>query len=341
VRPPIDVGYDGVQPHNVIDYWDWSQREGAVTYPNLLLFAALEAAAEVEQWLREPEWARLARDLAGALKVRLLDAFWDEDRASLAEAFSEQGRCNHLYTAIQYLAITSGLLDEDRSRRVMATIDDRLSELGATWDTFGVPTNLYDASVNMPTFPPGASDVVRFGHTMNGGRLLFWTYFEVGALVRTGHPERAWQRLVGIFERFRATSLLEGVNYWDYRGRPDLARLEPYLSDVALVTAAIPRWMLGITAQFDGIDLDPALTSGYEGGSITFDYRGQPVRIRVSNWASRPEVDATSEQPISVRILERGRQMSELTIVYNGDLVRLSTSGHVPASSPPPREATR
>jgi hypothetical protein len=73
-----------------------------------------------------------------------------------------------------------------------------------------------------------------------------------------------WRSLL---ERFAATSLLEGSNYWNFSGQPsrtltpgqEVASAEPFLADQGLIAAALPRWLLGISPGFDGITVEPVL----------------------------------------------------------------------------------
>ena len=102
---------------------------------------------------------------------------------------------------------------------------------------------------------------------MNGGCLVSWTYYWVGALVAAGYVDEAidaWRRVV---HRFSETSLFEGCNYWDFAGRPsrttpstmELISYEPFLSDQGMVALALPRWLLGIEPRFDAITAQPVL----------------------------------------------------------------------------------
>jgi len=238
------------QSDAVIDYWDWLRRPGSVSYPNVLLIHALDCHAELERWIGNPGRASEYANAASDLRDRALGAFWDDNRGCLAESRLGNAQFHHLYTAVQYLAITSGFLDRTRAATVMDSLSARLAALPETWQSaLAMPTNLCDASDLMPRFPPPANGVVEFGHTMNGGSLLSWAYFEIGALVTLDRVDEAWTRARAVFNRFESTALLEGCNYWDYRGRPGRARLEPFLSDVGLVASVLPRWFMGVSPQ--------------------------------------------------------------------------------------------
>jgi hypothetical protein len=314
--PDIGPGTAGdVQPDHVIDYWDWLRRTGPVAYPNLLFHEALERHAELERWTGDPDRADTFTAAAATLRRRILDTFWDEANGCLAESAG----ANHLYTAVQYLAVTSGLLDAARAERVMDAIDRRLAELPT--GAVATPTNLYDASAMMPPFTPPADEVVAFGHTMNGGSLLSWAYFEIGALVRTGRLRQAGERLDAVFDRFDATALIEGVNYWDRRGRPDRARLEPFLSDVGLVATAVPRWFLGVRPALDRLDLDPCHTGG-----VRLRHLGRPVAVRIDAW-TRGDRRIGLDAATPVRLLHRGQPLAGEPVVVDGVERRTDAAG--------------
>lgn len=313
------LGSPDDQTDAVIDYWDWLRRPGNVTYPNLLLFHALERWATVEAWAGDAGTGARYAAASEELRGRVLDTFWDADRECLAESALEGTRFTHLYSALQYLAITSGLFDDERARTVMGAIDARLGELGADWqEALTTPTNLYDAASLMPRFIPPGDEVVEFGHTMNGGSLLSWAYFEIGSLVAIGRVDDAWARAQKLLQRFDATALLEGCNYWDHRGRPSRARLEPFLSDVVLVASALPRWFMGVRPELDRIDIDPALP-GAGPWAIRFDHLGSPVEIVIESWARGDRRITVSGATVPVRLLERGRPLAE-PVILNGVL---------------------
>lgn len=320
------VGSPDERSDAVIDYWDWLRRPGSVTYPNVLLFHALKRWAAVERWAdKERELGGSYLLAAEQLRSRILDVFWDSERGCLAESALDGVRFTHLYTAVQYLSITSGLLDDEKACTVMAAMDARLTELGANWrKAIAMPTNLYDARDLMPRFTPPGDEVVEFGHTMNGGSLLSWAYFEIGSLIAIGRVDDAWTRASAVLERFDATALLEGCNYWDHRGRPSRARLEPFLSDVGLVATALPRWFMGICPDLDRIDLDPALPA--EGPwALQFDHLGAPVEIVIHSWLPGERRISVSGASVPLRVLDRGRPLSGEPVTVNRiDLVSSS-----------------
>lgn len=323
------VGSPDEQSDAVIDYWDWLRRPGAVTYPNLLLFHALERWVAVETWLGNDDLARTYADAGNELRRRIVEAFWDPERGCLAESELDGTRFTHLTTAVQYLAITTGLLDDDRTSTVLDAIDARLLELGDLWaGALAMPTNLFDAKDLMPRFTPPADEVVEFGHTMNGGSLLSWAYFEIGSLVAMGRVDDAWARMRTVLDRFGATGLLEGCNYWDSRGRPSRARLEPFLSDVILVSTALPRWFMGVNPELDRLDLDPALPS-VGPWTLHFDHLGSPVEVVIESWTPGRRVLRISGAPVPVRVLERGTALAHEPISVNGTDVVTSIDGYL------------
>ena len=135
------------------------------------------------------------------------------------------------------------------------------------------------------------ADVTRFGETMNGGCLVSWNFYWIGALVKTGRIAEAidaWQRVV---RRFGRTSLVEGCNYWDFSGQPsrtawhdyELISYEPFLSDQGLVSLALPRWLLGITHTFSGIAVSPVLPPDTYPATVKLTHLGQERIIEIKS----------------------------------------------------------
>lgn len=330
---PEHRGEQSVQPDHVIDYWDWLRRRGAVTYPNVLLVDALRRHAQTEAWLGDANAVALRREQADALSARVLEELWDDDAGVLAESAESGRRSIHLYTAPQHLAILAGILKGEHARRALAALDTARSGPAADgrWrDAVAVPTNLVDASALMPRFAAPADEVVEFGHTMNGGSLLSWAYFEVGALVGAGRTADAWAALTRVLERFDATALLEGVNYWAADGGPSRARLEPFLSDVGIVAAAIPRWFLGIAPDLDGITIDPRLP--HDGRwEVSFEHLGRPARIAVTLEHGDRRIEAEVAEGVAIRVLRDGIPSSAEEVTLRGEPAATGAGGTLPA----------
>lgn len=326
---PEHRGEQSVQPDHVIDYWDWLRRRGAVAYPNVLLVDALRRHAQTEAWVGSHEQAAARRRQAEVLRERILAVLWDEEAGALAESAEGGRRSTHLYTAPQHLGILAGILEGDHAVRALAALD--AARAGDRWrDAVAVPTNLLDASALMPGFTAPADEVVEFGQTMNGGSLLSWAYFEIGALVHTGRVGEGWSALTRVLERFDATALLEGVNYWAADGGPSRARFEPFLSDVGILASAIPRWFIGVAPELDGITIDPRLP--HDGRwEIAFEHLGRPARVAVTLDSGERRIEASVADGVLVRVLRDGVPSSGERVWRGTVAVLTGADGTLPA----------
>jgi len=274
------------------DYWDWIARNGRIASLNVLAAVGLRAQAATARWLGDAAEARRADGLADTLVETYNTAFWDEDRGFYADWIDLAGKPHfHLYAGPQLQAITAGLVPPGRARRVVEAILRRRHELGPDWEAcFSLQTNFYDAERDSMMFREYKSDVTRFGQTMNGGCLVSWNFYWIGALVKTGFAEEAlatWRRVVG---RFAATSLVEGCNYWDFSGRPsrtawhdyELISYEPFLSDQGLVSLALPRWLMGIEPSFEGVSVNPILPPDAYPATAKLVHLGRERTIEIS-----------------------------------------------------------
>jgi hypothetical protein len=268
------------------DYWDWIRRDGWIGYVNLLAHAGLQAFEEIARWLGRDAERIAAGALADNLHREFNQRFWDEERGFYADWIDKIGQPHFfLYAGPQLQGVTTGLVPPDRAHRLVETIRRRRHELGAAWENcFSLQMNFYDAE-QFAVVP----SAMRFGQTMNGGCLVSWNYYWIGALAAVGFVEEAiesWQRVV---RRFGQTSLVEGCNYWDFAGQPsrtkpageELISYEPFLSDQGLVSAALPRWLLGIEPRFEGIGVNPVLPAAALPPTVKLRHLGREVTIEI------------------------------------------------------------
>ncbi len=132
--------------------------------------------------------------------------FWCEERGFYADWIDAGGeRHFYLYAGPQVMAITAGMIPDDRAGRVLDAIRRRRRELGPAWENcFSLQTNFYDAEKHSLMFRLNGTDETRFGETMNGGCLTSWNYYWIGALVkigRIGEAVEVWRGLAGAFCR--------------------------------------------------------------------------------------------------------------------------------------------
>jgi hypothetical protein len=275
------------------DYWDWISRNGRIASINVLAAVGLRAQAETARWMGAAAESLRAARLADTLQEKLNAEFWSEDRGFYADWIDLKGDLHfHLYAGPQLQAITAGLVPPDRARRVVDAILRRRHELGPDWENcFSLQTNFYDAEAHSMMLREHKSDVTRFGQTMNGGCLVSWNFYWIGALVKTGLIDEAvdaWQRVV---RRFAATCLVEGCNYWDFSGKPsrtswqdcEVISYEPFLSDQGLVSLALPRWLLGIEANFEGITVAPVLAAEAYPAKVKLVHLGRERAIEIGD----------------------------------------------------------
>jgi len=273
------------------DYWDWIARDGRLTSINVLTYMALGAFSDVARWLDRVAECEMAVASADALARRFNEDFWDENRGYYADWIGADGVAHfYLYAGPQLQAIVSGLAPPDRANRVVDAINRRRAELGPAWSScFSLQTNFFDAQAHSTPYLDGLDDVTRFGQTMNGGCLISWNYYWIGALVKTGHVEQAIEAWRAVVRRFGATSLIEGGNYWDYTGHPSRTTpsdyfalsYEPVLADQGLVAAALPRWLLGINPRLDQLLVEPVPPMTGYAASMSLLYLGKRTHIRL------------------------------------------------------------
>ena len=289
------------------DYWDWISRNGHIGYVNVLAWMALRAAGEVAEWLGHAAELPAIAAQAEVVREKYERDFWSEERGYYADWVDVQGVPRfYLYGPPQFMAICAGMVPPERARRVVEAVIARRKELGPAWENcFSIQTNLYDAEEFSFMKRKFNADVTRFGETMNGGCLASWNYQWIGALVKVGRADVAlaeWRKFMG---RVAQTSLVEGSNYWDFKGEPsrtvvedvmiperlrpyDLIAAEPFLADQGLVACALPRWLLGIELTFAGVTAKPVLPASALPATVRVMHLGREKVLEIAGPAKRP-----------------------------------------------------
>ncbi|MDB6092713.1 MAG: hypothetical protein JWM32_275 [Verrucomicrobia bacterium] len=281
------------------DYWDWISRNGHIGYVNIVAWMSLHAAIDVARWLGHAKEIPAIESRADRVRDKYDRDFWSETRGFYADWIDVDGVARfYLYAPPQLMAVAVGLVPPERARRVVDAVVVRRRELGPAWENcFSIQTNLYDAEEFSFMKRRFNADVTRFGETMNGGCLASWNYFWIGALVKVGRVDEAltaWRRFMA---RCAQTSLVEGCNYWDFKGQPsrtvipemlpaeflsyDLISAEPFLADQGLVASALPRWLLGIELTFDGVKTKSVLPESAHPATATLLHLGREQKIEI------------------------------------------------------------
>lgn len=273
------------------DYWDWLMRDGRLTSVNVIAYAGLQAFCEIARWLDCAQDAAAAGSAAKKLADLFNRDFWDEELGYYTDWIDLQGEKNSFfYTGSQLQAIVSGMVPEDRALKILDAIDRCRRELGTDWaNCFSIQTNFVDAQAHTTPYFDGYGAVTAFGQTMNGGCLVSWNYYWIGALVKAGRAEQATAVWRNIAERFASTSLVEGCNFWDYSGKPsrttpgshEVIAFEPFLSDQGLVSAAMPRWLCGLDPRLDKLDIRPALPPSAYPARAKIVYMGEETVVEL------------------------------------------------------------
>ena len=91
---------------------------------------------------------------------------------------------------------------------------------------------------------------------------------EMASVLQKYHPRaRLWMSLQNFSRRFSETSFV-GSNALDIRGNISLGGDEGYLSDMFVVPAALVHGLLGVNVNWRGIEVKPALPSGWTSAQV-------------------------------------------------------------------------
>jgi cyclic beta-1,2-glucan synthetase len=229
---------------------------------------------------REPERAARWRGEIAALKERLEEAGWDGDwyRRAYYDDGSPLGSAERAEAKIDALsqawAVLSGVAEEDRARRAMAAVRDRLMHPGARLLQLLTPP--FDRSDQDPgyikAYPPGIRE--------NGGQYSHAAVWVAWAFAELDDPDTAVEILRWLNPVLRSADSEAAARY----------RAEPYVM-AADVYAAAPHegrggwtWYTGSAAWARRLGVEAVLGLRLEGGGLR-------VRPRLPPGWARFEVD--------------------------------------------------
>ncbi len=268
--------------HDCSNWFDIVKFGHKDAYVNAYAVAALEALAELKEWMGEP--ARAYREAHSRFAAGFNRAFWDEHAVYYMDWIDTAGRGRrYFYTDPNLLAIIFGIADRTRARRILANLDARYAALAsqfrlsreAIWAT---PANMY------PVSDPG--DLVDFGklgnqrvfpNYENGCSFFHTTGLEIAARGVAGQPGRAYEVFARVMREGYARN-----RFWAAALKWDTGELisEP-LNNALLILWGFHHGCLGLRRSLAGLRATGSPAPQLEGAKHEFSFLGRDTAVQV------------------------------------------------------------
>lgn len=275
-------------------------------YLNAAAHEVFVRVASLAEWLdRAPDAADL-RKRASLLAAAYNDQLWDDAAGRYCGWIDNQGtRHDAWYTMVNFLAVTSGLVPPNRTRRLMHSF---LSH----------PNHhlIFAAGLNLDPIPEGdiSHSCASFGMWLNGGVLLGPAAHELYARAVGVGAECAWDMLDDVVaqwekDRLCGTPLFDPCRSGTWSGRlpPRLrytgknaftwidgigatgAGTEPYLADGGALLWALYEGVFGLRADFKKLRLEPHVPVALRDAQFAVRLMGRRIEVRCHGCGDRLE----------------------------------------------------
>lgn len=267
--------------------WDW---KGESFWLAEFLYIILEDFAEISSRLKDKTFAGKCVEKRKSLKTAFNNYGWDgqwylqattDSGEKVGAKGSEEG---FIFLNPQVWAVLSGIADKDRAVTAMASVDKYLFKD-------------YGTLLLYPAFSKVREDIgyiTRYaaGLRENGGVYSHAATWAVSAYAMMGEADKAYE----LYKRICPPNRSADINL--YKGEPYVmpgnsdGPQSPnygrgswtwYTGSAQWLQRVTTNWILGIRAEYDGLVIDPAIPSDWDGYSVERKFRNAVYSIKVEN----------------------------------------------------------
>ncbi len=192
------------------NWWDTIGFGHDDAYSNALAYRACTLLSEVATSINNTGDSKYFDSFASKLKSNYYDRFYNPETGVLAGWKSEDGKLHDYYfTFVNSMAICYGLIDEEKAKRVMNVLLNKMKEVGFTDFRLGLPGNLIpirreDYTDRDHRWGYGAKEDGSDGFQIyeNGGATGCYAYFTLHALFKIDMCEEAEAILFPMLESY-------------------------------------------------------------------------------------------------------------------------------------------
>ncbi len=214
------------------NWWDTINFGHEDAFSNALAYEAGKLFAELARRLNKTEDAEFFAARAAKLKAAYAPTFLNPQTGVLAGWKSADGQLHdYWFTYVQGMAITFGLVDDKLANRIMDKLLAKMTEVGFTNFSLGLPGNLVPVKkgdyvdhgdmspqrFGQPKLDDGSDG---FQYYENGGATGCWAYYTVKALIKLGRIEdarRIFHPMLAAYARGEFQGFEPGGGSYDWR----------------------------------------------------------------------------------------------------------------------------
>lgn len=293
-----DTGPRGISRQHFADWNDGlepSEKTGereSVMVAQQVCFGCLEIA-ELAERIGDTVFAQECRASYAELAQAINDHAWDgqwyvrtlcEDGYALGSGKNQEAR---IFLNTQSWAIISGVAGEERTRLCLKAIDERCTKPEG-YVICDPPLTHFDERI-------GRFSTIMPGSNTNGGCYCHAAAFKALADCMAQRPEEAWDTYLKVAPDNPENPIpRSGMEPFAFVNKFDLLAQAPGKSGYAWRTGTAPwftmillEWILGLRRSYDGLLIDPCLSSRVPVAKVRRTFRGATYDVHLDNTAGR------------------------------------------------------
>ena len=299
------------------NYWDsWNFCGYNSAYENVLFYQAVEAMADIENYLGNTDNANYYLTLAQRVKAKFNEYFWDAEKGRYISAINIKGdRLDFGVTVINFMAVSAGLASKEQAveiydwvdgKRIIATDTSKGEDIynfkvSARSNTVAIES-IEEDGLHYWWYNGHAFNDVLPGHwgeyglqMQNGGTIFYTSYYDVsGRTVISG--DNAIKRFNAIMDEFHIDSLRRDprTTFGGYQ-----VSINGEFPESGLVPLTFVTDIVGIQPDVKGLKIQSCLPSDMSyAGVREYHYGNRVYQIEVNKNITSPNVKFDGEKYI-------------------------------------------
>lgn len=267
--------------------WDW---KGESFWLGEFLYKILKDFIKISKEMKDDAFLEKCTLKMKALKEDINKYGWNGNwyigatTDSGEELGAKENESGFIYLNPQIWAVISGISDEERGKEAMNSVTKYLFKDYGTLLLFPAYTKVREDIGYITRYAPGLRE--------NGGVYSHAATWAVEAYIKMGEPERAYDLYRRICPPNRSSDIdkYKGEPYVmpgnsDGPQSPNYGRgsWTWYTGSAQWLHNVATNWILGIRADFDGLIIDPAIPSKWNGFKMKRKFRNSTYIINVEN----------------------------------------------------------
>jgi hypothetical protein len=299
-----DPEVNGTPDGKAGNYWDYFKFGYLSAYDNAEFYHSLFQMAQLERSLGEDGRASEYEVLAGEVKKKYNELFWNEETGRYIGCIDINGvRRDYGFTFVNLHALTYGLADPVRARRIMEWLDGKRiiqGEKSTGPDIYNFKIGPRANTIDMADVHPlwvetwggelHPAQQAKYGTQIQNGGVVFYTsYYDLKSRLYYQGIDAAINRLNVIMEEFEKDELRRVDS--NHVGHTQICGILLCFPESGMVPMFYIDGIMGLSPVAGGLLIAPSLPCDWKWAAVTsYWYQGKEYAIRVDRAASTPEV---------------------------------------------------